>query len=220
MPIRRPQLMFYARRCAVRPSAEHIAAITSKLRSESVRSRAFRHRDAAPFDFGFVNYEMRCSRRAARALAERRWRGGEPRDRHAKRRARDIVELDLVAELNRGRIAAVLAANAELQLLTRLAAALGGDAHQLADAVAIDRHKRVGRQDALCRVGTQEAPRVVAADAKGGLRQVVGAERKELRRFGDLIGFERRTRQFDHGADLIMELASGLLRNLLRRGVD
>jgi hypothetical protein len=86
-----------------------------------------------------------------------------------------------VAEGDRGGIAAVLAANAEFELRPHLAAALGGDAHQFADALAVDRHERIGRQDALRRIDAQKARGVVAADAEGGLRQVVGAEGEELR---------------------------------------
>ena len=66
--------------------------------------------------------------------AERRLRRRQPGDRHAVGRAGDVVEADLLAEGDRGRIAAVLAADAELDVRPRRAAALGGDADQLADA--------------------------------------------------------------------------------------
>ncbi len=71
-------------------------------------------------------------------LAQRRLRGGQARDRHAERRTRHVIEPDFVAKGDRGRIAAVLAANAELEIFTDFAAALRGDAHKLADAVAVD----------------------------------------------------------------------------------
>src|SRR6202000_893835 len=61
-------------------------------------------------------------RRAGKIPAQRRLCGGEARDQHAERRARDVVQPDLVAEGDRGRIAAVLAADAELQVLAHLAA--------------------------------------------------------------------------------------------------
>src|SRR5205807_2778972 len=57
------------------------------------------------------------SRLAGGGLAERGLRGGEPRDRHPERRARDIVEPDLVAEGDRGGISRVLAADAELEVV-------------------------------------------------------------------------------------------------------
>src|SRR5260221_8584791 len=56
------------------------------------------------------------SRLAGRALAERRLRGREPGDRHPERRARDVVEADLVTERDRARVAAMLAADADLEL--------------------------------------------------------------------------------------------------------
>src|SRR5260363_68666 len=56
-------------------------------------------------------------------LAERRLRGGEARDRHTIGRARHVVHADLVAERDRGRIAAMLAADADLEVGPRGAAA-------------------------------------------------------------------------------------------------
>src|SRR5215213_1972377 len=48
-------------------------------------------------------------------LAQRRLGGREAGERHAERRAADVVEAELVAELDRARLAAVLAADPELQ---------------------------------------------------------------------------------------------------------
>jgi hypothetical protein len=48
----------------------------------------------------------------------------EPRDRHAEGRAGDVVEADLLAEGDGGRVAAMLAADAELEVRARLAPAL------------------------------------------------------------------------------------------------
>src|SRR6476660_7385771 len=101
------------------------------------------------------------SGRARRSLAERRLRGGKPRDRNAERRTRHVVEPDLVAERHGCRIAAMLAANAELERVTRLAAAIGCDADQLADTVAVERNERIDGQNALRLIGAEEARRVV-----------------------------------------------------------
>ena len=57
-----------------------------------------------------------ASRRARRLPAQRRLRGGEAGDRDAEGGARDVVEPRLFAEGDRGRIAAVLAADAELEV--------------------------------------------------------------------------------------------------------
>src|SRR5207247_2154909 len=107
--------------------------------------------------------------RAGRALAERRLRGGKPCDRHAEWRARHIVEPDLVAERHRCRIATMLAADTKLERVARLAAALGRDSDQLADALAIERDERIDREDSLGRVGAKEARRIVARNAECGL---------------------------------------------------
>src|SRR5262245_40843519 len=68
---------------------------------------------------------------------ERRLRRGEAGDGDAERRAGNVVQADLLTEIDRGRIAAVLAADAELQGASRIAATGGCDPHQLADAVAV-----------------------------------------------------------------------------------
>ena len=51
---------------------------------------------------------------------------------------------------------------------------------QFADAIDIERNEGVGLQEALGGVFAEEAGAVVAADAEGGLGQVVGAEGEEL----------------------------------------
>src|SRR4029077_11134817 len=155
-----------------------------------------------------------------RQIAECGLRRGEPRNRHPEWRTRNVIKADLVTERHRGRIAAVFAANAELELLPHFAAALGGNADQFADAVAIERYERIARQNAFGRVNAQKACRIVAADAECGLREIVGAKREELRRLGDFVSFQRGARQFDHGADLIFELDAGLGGDLFRRRVD
>src|SRR5215831_18512270 len=47
---------------------------------------------------------------------ERRLRGGQARDRHAVRRGADVVHAGLLEEVNRRGIAAVLAADPDLQI--------------------------------------------------------------------------------------------------------
>src|SRR5581483_8414917 len=135
--------------------------------------------------------------------ADRGLRRRKPRDRHAIGRARDIIEPDVVAERDGGGIAAVLAADADFQTRPRLAAALHADLDELADALAIDRDERIDLEDALGHIGTEEARRVVAADAVGGLRQIVGTEGEELRGLRHLAGHQTGARQLDHGADLV-----------------
>ena len=57
----------------------------------------------------------RSSRGSEPAAADDRLRRGEAGDRHAERRAAHVVEADLVEQRDRLRVAAVLAADAELE---------------------------------------------------------------------------------------------------------
>ena len=81
---------------------------------------------------------MKRSCRRMRLSPERRLRRGEAGDRDAERRARHVVEMRRLAEGDRGRIAAVLAADAELDVGPRRPAALDGDLDQFADADGVD----------------------------------------------------------------------------------
>ena len=56
-----------------------------------------------------------------------------------------------MAEGDRLRLAAVLAADAELEVGTHAAAALDGELHQVADALLVDRLERVALEHALSR---------------------------------------------------------------------
>src|SRR5579859_7676970 len=111
--------------------------------------------------------------------------------RHAVGRATDVVEADHVAELDAVGVAAVFAADAHFQVRVGGAAFLYRHTHELAYAFAVERLEGVGGEnlDLLCGswfvqtfdVAQQElAFGVVAANAKGGLRQVVGAKAEEV----------------------------------------
>src|SRR5258708_19831899 len=97
------------------------------------------------------------SRLAGNGLAERGLRGGQPRDRHAVGRARDVVEANLVAERDGSGIAAMLAADPDLDIGAGLAAAHDADLHQLADAVPVDPDERTDLQNPLFHVGAEES---------------------------------------------------------------
>src|SRR3954449_10447775 len=86
----------------------------------------------------------------------------ETRDRDAVGRARDVVEPDLTTEMDRGRVSAMLAANAELDTGTRRAAALGGDADHLADPLPVDADERVALENSGFLVARQKTRRIVA----------------------------------------------------------
>src|SRR5215471_18594999 len=111
--------------------------------------------------------------------AERRLRRGEASNRYAIGRAGNVVEPGLVAEEHRRRIAAMLAANAELELGPSLAPALAGDLDQLAHPLRVQRGERIVLEDATLLVLLQERGRIVAAQPEGGLGEIVRAEREE-----------------------------------------
>jgi hypothetical protein len=115
----------------------------------------------------------------------------------------------MVAEVDRRRVAAVIAADAHLEVGARRAAALDSHLDQLADALLVDRLERVFGDDLLVDVVGQEPADVVARVAERHLREVVGAERKELGMLGDLLGDERRARDFDHLLDPARPFAAG-----------
>jgi hypothetical protein len=124
----------------------------------------------------------------AELLFERGLRRCQPRREQAEGRAGDVVEVDFVAELDGLWIAAMLAANADFEVGPRIAPFGYGHLHQLPHASLIEGGEGILLEDAKLEIGRQEVVDVVARDAVGGLRQVVGAEREELGFLGDLIG--------------------------------
>src|ERR1700752_1561948 len=114
----------------------------------------------------------------------------------------------------------MLAADPELQPIAQLSTSISSDANQLTHTVAIDRDEGVDWQDSLRLIGAEEACRIVARNAEGGLRQIVGAEWEDLRGLRDLAGLETGARQLDHGAGLIVDLRTHLLCDGLRHRVD
>src|SRR5205085_12583721 len=93
---------------------------------------------------------------AALRFLQHRLRRREAGKRDAVRRAAHVVEADRVAELDGARLAAVLAADAELDLRLRLAAALDADAHEVADALLVEDLERVPREDAVLEIEGEE----------------------------------------------------------------
>src|SRR2546429_9199036 len=81
---------------------------------------------------------LRRLRLARRALAERGLGGGEACDGNAERRARDVIERNLVAERDGGGVAAGPAADPDLELRLRLPPAPDPDPPQVAPALARD----------------------------------------------------------------------------------
>ena len=111
-----------------------------------------------------------------------------------------------MAEFHRGRITAMLAADADVQLRIDRTSQLDGKIHQLADAVLVQAGERIALEDLGVIVRGKELARVVAAEAEGHLCEVVGAEAEEISIFGDFIRGQGGTRDFNHRADFILDL--------------
>ena len=96
----------------------------------------------------------------------------------------------------------MLAADADLEIGLGLAALRDAQLDQATDATDIQRLERIRRQELLREVVAQERADVIAREAKGHLRQVVGAEAEEVRGLGDLVGRHGGAGHLDHRADL------------------
>src|SRR5688500_16387826 len=145
---------------------------------------------------------------------DRRLRRREARDRHPIRRRRHVGETGVVAERDRRWVAAVLAADPDLETRARPAPALDRDPHHGAEAVAVEHLERVRRDDLLLAVCGEEALlRVAPRDPQERLREVVRAEGEELGFRRDLVGDEARARDLDHRPELVGHLLAALLED-------
>src|SRR5690606_35361307 len=153
-------------------------------------------------------------------LGQSHLRRGELGDRDAEGRAAHVVQADAVAEHDAGWIAAVLAADADLEIGASPPAAFDAELHQLADAFLIDRLARIIRDDVVYAVEADERTIVVAAHTERRLSQVVRAEAEELGLLGDLIGRQRAPRNLDHRADEIIDRDLLLFEDLCRDAAD
>ena len=111
----------------------------------------------------------------------------------------------------------MFAADAAVQLGTSLTTKLDRHLHQLADADGIETSKRIGLVDLVRIVCGQELAGIVTREPERHLRQVIGAEAEEFRLLRDIVRGERRARDLDHRADLILELEAGFLDDFVRR---
>ena len=102
----------------VRVGAGHGAGVCVRVHPCIVPSAADGHLAAHPRHGGGRGRHgrVRLSARRGVLVADRGLRGRDPRDRHAVGRAGDVVDARVVEEVDRVRVAAVLAADAELQV--------------------------------------------------------------------------------------------------------
>src|SRR5688500_11101351 len=92
---------------------------------------------------------LRAKSGASTRMGYRGLSRGHPRDGHAVRRAAHVVEPRHVEEVDRVRVPAVLAADAELQVGLVLASDPRREAHEPADAGLVDRLERAAVDDLL-----------------------------------------------------------------------
>ena len=123
-------------------------------------------------------------------------------------------------EGDRRRIAPVFAADAGFQAGTRSPALLYRHLDQHADPLLVDGSERVVLVNAVAQVVGQELAGVVTREAQRHLREVVGAEREELRRLGDAVGDHGGARGLDHRAQQEVDALAALGEHLLRRAPD
>ena len=129
--------------------------------------------------------------------------GGQTRNRNAVRRAGNIVHAAGLEEVDGRRIAAVFAADAQMQVGAGGTAQLGGHLHQLAHAHLIQLGEGIVLVDLLIIVSAQELAGVVTAEAEGHLSQVVGAEAEELSFFCHFVGGEASSKKTSSVANFL-----------------
>ena len=114
----------------------------------------------------------------------------------------------------------MFAADADFQL--GLDAATFADAHfdELAYADLVEDFEGIGLDDAVFLVEFEELGSIVTREAEGHLGEVVGAEGEEVGYGGNLVGGERCTRYFDHGAYEVGQALALLFEDFGGGGVD
>src|SRR5207247_3325442 len=95
---------------------------------------------------------LRSSAFGLQLVTGRSLRSRQPRCQNTEWRAGNIIEFHFVAELDRRRLSAVLTADPNFQVRASLAAAFGGDLHQLSDTFLIERVERVLLADSFSEV--------------------------------------------------------------------
>src|SRR5215467_10847398 len=113
--------------------------------------------------------------------------GGQTGDRHAIGAAAYVVHADAVAEADAGGFAAMLAADADFEIVAGFATFLDSHLHQLADAFLVEDGEWVVGEDLLVLVVLLELRVVVARKTHGGLREIIGAEAEEFGFLGDAV---------------------------------
>src|SRR6185437_14369798 len=139
--------------CVLAASRRSAAECSTRARSRSYGLRVA----GVAFDGSAIQRSLGSAGvTARRAFEHRRAAGLQPGDGHPERRARHVVEPDLVEELDAVRITAVLAADTEVDVGASRPALLHGDAHERTDALDVERLERGHPEHALLQVVGEE----------------------------------------------------------------
>ena len=90
--------------------------------------------------------------------------------------------------MDRGWVTAMFAADAELDVGPRFAAASTRGLDQFAHPFLIEASEWILSKQALADIAVYEASGVISADTERGLGQVIGAEADEVSNLGDIAG--------------------------------
>ncbi len=148
-------------------------------------------------------------------LAECSLCSSQSSDRNTEGRAGNVCQTKLVAELNRGRIAAVLAADTYVELRTCSLTKLDSCLHQLTNADLVELSEGIVLEDLCIIVSVQELTSVVSGEAVCHLCQVVCTEAEELSFLSDIISCESCTRNLDHCTNFVLQLNASSLDNFI-----
>ena len=113
-----------------------------------------------------------------------------------------------MAELNRCRIAAVLAADTDVELGVNRLAELDSHLHELANANLVELCKRIVLEDLGVIVSVEELTSIVSGEAECHLSKVVSTEAEEVSVLSDIVSCESCTRNLDHSTNLVLEIGT------------
>ena len=118
-----------------------------------------------------------------------------------------------MAELDGGRIAAVLAADTAVNLGSE-SSYQGSTAISISlpTPMVIKSCERIRLIDLVGVVCRQELAGIVTAEAEGHLSKVVGAEAEELSFLSDLVSSQSSSRNLDHGTNFVLKVGRQQLR--------
>jgi len=128
-------------------------------------------------------------------------------NRNTERRARNIVQANIVEEGDGLGITTVLTADTTLQHGVHHAALLDGDLDELANTTFINRLEGIALVDTEVLVLAEEDSRVITRETTSHLGKIVGTEGEEFSFLSDLVGGDGGAGDFDHGTDGVVELA-------------